>query len=396
VIICTACGALAQTQTWNPEQRSRSQALVSAGVTQLTKRQWDAAIASLTKATVIDPTDPIAFEMLGLALGGRRRFNEAMDNLQHSYSLQKASETLLSTGIIYYLDHDYPAALDSYRMVGDRLKNSADIAGNVGYAHYRKGDLVKADECFRALIKAHPQWQLGYQGLACVQYLRGQFAASRSTAQHAETLRSYAPVLLLLAKLDMLEGNVPAAVKRVQQYRSKLKKTWQWRPMTELGYPLQRDFKWDPYVADMYDSGTLLLARAHVQVQEPKGKKRSQPQKGGAVEMVGTISDALRDAPDDIMLLRDLGLAQMAAGANEDAVATFTEVLQLCPTCNVDRLHLGKAFSLIGQDREAAEQIAEFQKRSPREKLSSAFTSLLQKKAAPAAPSTSKDPSSGF
>lgn len=392
ILISTACGATAQTQTWNPELRSKSQALVSAAVSQLIKRQWDAAIASLTKATVTDPTDPIAFEMLGLALGGRRRFNEAMDNMQHSYGLQKSSEALLSTGLIYYLDHDYPAALESYRLAAERLQNASDIMGNVGYAHYRKGDLAKAEECFRALIKAHPQWQLGYQGLASVQYLRGQFGAARSTAMHAETLRSYAPVILLLAKLDMLEGNVPVGIKRVQTYRSKLKKTWQWRPMTELGYPLQRDFKWDPYVADMYDSGTLLLAR--VQAQEPK--KKSIAKQGGAQDMIATISDALRDSPNDVMLLRDLGLAQLAASANEDAAATFTKVLQLCPTCNVDRLHLAKALSLIGKDAEASEQVAAFQRWSPREKLSPAFTSLLQKKAAPATTSTGKDPGSGF
>lgn len=392
VLSSTICGALAQSQSWNPELRSRSQALVSAGVTQLTKRQWDLAIQSLTKATTIDATDPIAFEVLGLALGGRRRFNEALVNLQHSYALQKTPETLLATGIIYYLDHDYPAALESYKLAAERKQGSVDIAGNIGYAHYRRGDLVNAEENFRALIKSHPNWQFGYQGLANVQYLRGQFGAARSTASHAETLRSYAPVMLLLAKLDMLEGDLPAGVKRVQQYRSKLKKTWQTRPMTELGFPIQRDFKWDPYVADMYDSGTLLLAR----VQAQESKKRSVAKKGSAGDIIGTISDALRESPNDLMLLRDLGLAQLAAGDNQDAVGTFTKVLQLCPTCNVDRLHLGRALSLTGKDQEAAAQIVEFQKRAPREKLSPAFTSLLQPKSAPSTPSGTKDQGSGF
>lgn len=395
VVACTAGGAPAQIQTWSPEARSKSQALVSASISLLLKRQWDMAIQNLTRATVVDGSDPIAFEMLGLALGARHRLSEALDNLQRAYSLQKTPETLLSTGIVYYLDHDYQAALESYNRALQLKSNWIDIAGNIGYAYYRKGDLPRAEENFRALTKAHPNWQLGYQGLATVQYLRGHFSAARASAMHAETLRSYAPVVLILAKLDMLEGNVVGGAKRVSVYRSKLKKNFAGRPMTELGFPVQRDFKWDPYIADNFDSGTLLLARA----SGGDGKKReSLAKQGGADSMIATISDALRESPDDVMLLRDLGLAQLAAGANEEAAKSFSKVLQLSPSCTVDRLHLARALAGMGKDQEAAAQVAAFQRAVPREKLSPAFTSLLQEKRAPGTSSGggAKDSGSGF
>lgn len=395
LMVCTACGALAQLQTWSPEARSKSQALVSASVSLLLKRQWDPAIQSLTRATVADGSDPIAFEMLGLALGAQHRLNEALDNLQHAYSLEKSPEVLLSTGIVYYLDHDYQAALNSYSRALELKSNWIDIAGNIGYAYYRQGDLPRAEENFRALIKAHPNWQFGYQGLATVQYLRGQFSAARGNAMHAETLRSYAPTVLLLAKLDMLEGDLSGGTKRVSLYRSKLKKNFAWRPMTELGFPLQRDFKWDPYIADNYDSGTLLLARA----SGGDAKKRDWLAKqGGAGSMIATISDALRESPNDVMLLRDLGLAQLAAGANEDAAKSFSQVLRLSPSCTVDRLHLARALAGMGKDQEAAEQVAAFQRAAPREKLSPAFTSLLQPKGTSGSGSGggTKDSGSGF
>lgn len=385
-------------QTWNVNARERSRKLTSAALNHLTRGQLELASNLLVEATNTDPSDPLPLETLGLAYLRQGKSTQALDALKKAYDLIKDPETLLSTGFAYYLEHDYDAAINAWQKTLERAPSGQmlEVQGDIGFAYLRKGDFEKADAAFRALLRSRPSSQLAYHGLAIANYLSGNFSAARKAADHAQSIQSYYPVILLLAKLDYLQGDPQAGQKRIREWLSasagsgSLRKSLQ-RPMTSLGYPSQHDFRWDPFLVDGFDTGRFLAARTQdalnrrrTKEREAKSGKKSEskrklPSRNARVQdAIRAAQNALDSAPNDFYILRELALLELTNGNFEQASDHFAKVLNLCPSCSVDWLHLSVALSGQGKDGEAAYGVQEFQRKHPNERLSPDLAALAK------------------
>jgi tetratricopeptide (TPR) repeat protein len=375
ILACQSLPAIAQiSQTWDVQAHSRAEAINSAGITMLNKRQYSAAIDQFRRATAADPTDPLPFQSLGLALAIQGKYAEALDSLQKSYSLRPSTETLLSTGIVYYLQHDYDAALNAWNKILEANPKLTQVYGDIGMALMRKGDLPNSEQFFQKLVQAHPNSHLGYHGLAIVRYLRGNLTGARDAAERAQIIQPYPPVLLLLAKIDLLQGDRSRGQRRAQQYLSAYRRRWTHRTMTDLGYPMQHDFHWDPYLADNYDNGYLAMAR----LENNPGRRRSLARQGKAESVIAAIRQELTRAEGDLWLTHELGLANLAFGDFSSAAEEFGDVVNRAGNWNIDRLNLGRALALDGKADQGSECIRAFQERQPKQEISSAFTQVAR------------------
>lgn len=378
----TESQAQSHLQSWNTLKHEKAQQLVSAAMTALSRGLLDQASSLLLQASNMDPGDPTALSLLGMTYVREGKGAQALEILSKAYQQKHSAETLLSTGFAYYIQHDYDAAIASWQKAIQRDRNMMEVYGNMGFAYLRKGDFVAADENFRILSKARPSSQLAYQGLAVLNYLSGNFSAARKAAEHAQSIQSYFPVLLLLAKLDYLQGDPQAGQKRVSEWqRAATGKRALVRSMTSLGYPVQHDFRWDPFLQDNFDNGRMLLARV-----KSKGKSKSastsrskrSSKKSKATDLLSQAKQAQLANQGDFYLGRELGLIELAEGDFEAAEQDFRNVLKLCPSCVVDWLHLARALSVQGQTAEASYAVREFQRLRPSEKIAPSFSDLAK------------------
>lgn len=387
-------------QTWNINARERSRRLTSAALNHLTKGQLEQASNLLVQATNTDPSDPLPLETLGMTYLRQGKSSQALDALKKAYDLIKDPETLLSTGFAYYLEHDYDAAINAWQKTLERAPQGqmAEAQGNIGFAYLRKGDFEKADAAFRALLRTKPSSQLAYHGLAIVNYLAGNFAAARKAADHAQSIQSYYPVILLLAKLDYLQGDPQAGQRRIREWqtastaRGSSKKTSSLqRPMTAIGYPSQHDFRWDPFLVDNFDTGRFLAARTQDAQSRKKSKerearsgkksdsKKKTPSKNARVQdALRLAQNALDSAPTDFYIMREVALLELTNGDFQESADHFARVLNLCPSCSVDWLHLAVALNGLGKEGEAAYGVQEFQRKHPNERLAPDFAALAK------------------
>lgn len=372
-------------QTWNVQARAQAERGVSAGVTLLLKRQTATAISAFEKASQADPSDPTPFMMLGMALAMQGKYEPALHALQRAYSLQQTSETLNATGWVYFLQRDYDAAIASWNKALEMNPKLCQMHGNVGFALVRKGAFTDADAQFRKLVKCRPNSNYGYQGLAVIHYLRGNLRQARAAADRAQLTQSYAPVILLLAKVDALRGDKTSALKLAQQYNSLTRKSNATdRSMRDIGMPIQHDFMWDPLRVDSFDNGYLFSAR----LQDPLDDKKraSLARQGNAAGAVGAASKALAQTPNDLFLLRELGLAQMANGEYAAATETFKKVMEVSPGCKVDLLHTARALAMQGKGTEGAAYVQAFISQVPNQEISPAFLNIGKEPEKPVTP----------
>lgn len=363
-------------QTWDIHARQQAERFTSAGISLLQKRQIDTALTAFEKATVADPSDPNPFTMIGLTLAMKGRLDEALHALQRSYSLKQSSEALLATGVVYYLKRDFEAAINSWNRAASMSRGeNCRIHGALGFAFLRLGQFSNAQESFDKLVKCHPTSQLGYQGLAMTRYLRGEFRGARAAAERAESIQPYPPAVLLLAKVDALQGDRATALTRAHLF-NRLSRRSPDRRLADFGFAIQHDFRWDPFKGDNLDNGYLLMAR--LQSAEDDKKRASLAEQGDASAVMETALSALQDSENDLFLTRDLGLAQLSAGQYAAAADTFKRVVERYPNCHVDLLHIARALALGGKGAEGAEYVRQFQSNVPGQQLSPVFSNIGQ------------------
>src|SRR4051794_19882273 len=89
--------ARSQSHNWNLQARTQAENANSRALSLLTKGSavkgsLDQAIAALLRATTADPTDPVPYTTLGLALDLKQRYGEALDALAKAYQLDPKSK----------------------------------------------------------------------------------------------------------------------------------------------------------------------------------------------------------------------------------------------------------------------------------------------------------------
>ncbi len=392
------CPALSQSHNWNLQARTQAENANSRALSLLAKGSavkgaLDEAVAALLRATAADPTDPVPYTTLGLAFDLKQRYGEALEALAKSYQLDpKSKETVLSTGISHYLGHSFDKSEHVMVTLLRQNPTFCDAHIDLGFIYMRLGDFEKSKKNFKQAISCNPNCQPAYQGLAMVDYLAGDLESAYSEATHAETLKPYAPVTLLLAEICALRGDddqMRAALKRL----SKIKQPFEQRPMTLIGFSANHDFHWDPFLADDFDRGSFVSARA---VDLPlQDKKRASLASSGKIEQeLGRAEQMLANAPNDFYLLRQAGLLNMAAGNYGAAVKQFNEVLtKSCPNSHIDYLYLGRSLALLGRKDDAAQCVREYKKNLSQQKISPMFQKIIDDAGGAAATTAPQTPS---
>jgi len=356
-------------QDWNMHSREKAEAINSSAISLLNSRQTNKAIVSLRRATAADPNDPVPFATLGMALATQGEYAAALDSLQKSYSLRPTNETLLSTGFVYFLQHDYDAAINAWNKILQANPKLCNVYGDIGMASLRKGDLGQANESFQRMVRCSPNSDLGYYGLALSNYLAGNFAAAKTEGERALSINNYPPTVILLANVDLMTGDRSRGKHRAQQYNS-MKHKFQQRSMTELGYPSQHDFHFDPFIADNFDNGYLLLAR----VENNPHRAQDLANYGRSKHVISDIKYRLSRFPGDLFLTRELALAEMADRNFSGSAELFKSALNQCSGCHADLLNLGRSLALDGKTAESSETVRQFQTKEPSQEVSSVFT----------------------
>jgi tetratricopeptide (TPR) repeat protein len=373
IITGTTCSANAQmSPNWDMKSREQARANTSAAITLLDGGQVTKAVDDLRRAIGQDSTDAQPFLILGLALGRQGQYAEALDALQKAYSLQPSNEILLSTGLIYYLQHDYDAAINAWNKMLQSNPNLCNVYADIGMALLRKGNLLEASDAFQRVVHCSPNSDLGYYGLSLTNYLSGNFRAAQEQGERALSLRNYPTTVLLLAKLDMVQGDRSRGKRRTQQFTSMMQHHYQNRPMTELGFPSQHDFHWDPLNinGEWFDNGYLLQAR----YENDPHHRHYIAELGHAKRALDGARKQISRAPGDLLLTHELALVEMGDGDFSSSAEHLQAVVQQCPQCSAALLDLGRALALDGKTDRAAEQIQEFKRRLPKQEISSVFT----------------------
>ena len=327
-------------------------------------------------------------------------YAEALDSLKKSYALRPTREAVVTVGIIYYLEHDFDAAINAWNRVLDASPRSCEVYANIGMAYVRKGELEHACDAFKKTVRYSPNSSLGYYGLGLAHYFAGDFVAAREEAQRAEAIDRYPPVVLLLSELDVLQGDLPEAKRRIKEYYSLQHKHTAARSMTDMGFTTSEDFRWDPFVADNFDNGYLLLSRE----EQNAGRKESLNKQGHLQHLIHEAENELSETSvvdsdnmqktmtskgsnhgvlatgishelnGDLYITHQLGLLKLSQGDYSSAARYFQSVIAQSDECNVDRLYLARAFALDGKEAQSSVSTAEFQERRPNQRVSFTVT----------------------
>ncbi len=376
---------ISQTEHWDTRKRAKSQRLTSSAMNFLKERNrrprksdalLDVAITLLTNAVKTDDSDPVPHYLLGLCLSIRGRYEQGLDTLRRAYQLDPGEpEILLSTGITQYLNGDYQKAISLWEKLSDKVKNKAPVCALLGFAYMRSGDFQKAEGYFEESRKRSANCQLAYQGLAILNYLKGDLNQSRQMAEQAETLGDYPLLMLLLARLDFIEGDETGAAQKLKTWNRLSSKSRLPRSMTAMGYSTQHDFHFDPFENEIYDSPGAMLARA-ISDQKKEKRRKSYSKQGKVDQSISLVQKRTTLNPNDFIALHEKGMLQLSSADYKGAVSSFQAVLNICPNCRVDLIYLSEALAKTGSAANAKQCLEYYKKTFPDQKLAARYEAI--------------------
>ncbi|MBA3992218.1 MAG: hypothetical protein C0469_01740 [Cyanobacteria bacterium DS2.3.42] len=374
--------AFTQTQHWKTQAREKSQKLSSAALNQLVLSKADSAIPLLTEGTRADPTDPLPFMLLGMALNMKGRYQEALDALKQAYSLDsKARETYLTVGFSHYLSRRFEQAISIWVKVLQSNPDLVQIYTNIGYAYLRDGKMEDAETNLRECAKRSSYSQPAYRGLMLLHYLNGNFPIARSAGEQAGSA-SGRQVPLMLAEMEFLQGNAQAASKQLSAVPKQLsavsKSSKKGRPtfdMVSLGYLPQHDFHFDPFSKDFFDNESLIEAR-FVDLPKRESRRAQLARKGKADAALSELTNLLSTTPNDPYLRFQSGTIHLANGQFATASEDFVKVISRVPEWHSAKLYLALSRFREGNIEKAKYALEGYEKACPGRQLAPVFTMI--------------------
>ncbi len=365
----------AQTQHWKTQAREKSQRLASAALNQLVLSKADLAIPLLSDATRVDPTDPLPFMLLGMALNMNGRYQEALDSLKQAYTLDsKARETYLTVGFSHYLSRRYEQAINIWVKVLQSNPDVVQIYTNIGYAYLRDGKLEEAENNLRECAKRSSYSQAAYRGLMLLHYLNGNFPIARSAGQQAGSA-SGRQVPLVLAEMEFLQGNAQAASKQLSAIQRPTKKARPTFDMISIGYLPQHDFHFDPFTKDYFDNESLIEAR-FVDLPKRESRRAQLTRKGKADAALSELKNLLSNSPDDPYLNFQSGTIHLSNGEYAAASADFVKVLGKVPEWHCAKLYLALSRFREGNIEKAKYALEGYERACPGRQIAPIFTTI--------------------
>lgn len=373
----------AQTQHWNTQAREKSQRLASAAQNQLVLSKAEEAIPLLTEATRADPTDPLPFMLLGMALNMKGRYQEALDALKQAYALDsKARETYLTVGFSHFLSRRYEQAAGVWSKVLQANADVVQIYTDIGYAQLRDGKIEEAENSLRECAKRSSYAQAAYRGLMLLHYLNGNFPVARSAAAQAGSAGGK-QVPLILAEISYLEGNAQQASKQLSSVsRSTSKKARPTFDMVTIGYLPQHDFHFDPFVKDYFDNESLIEAR-FVDLPKRESRRASLAKRGKVDQAMTEAKTLLSTSPNDPYLLLQSGMFGLASADYANASQDFAKVIGRAPDWHLAKLYLSLSRFREGKLDAAKAALEGFERACPGRQIAPIF-SMIKNASSPA------------
>ncbi len=361
-----------QTQHWNTAAREKSQRMASAALNKLVLSKTDEAVPLLVEGTHADPTDPLPFMLLGMALNIKGRYQEALDALKQAYSQDsKSRETYLTVGFSHFLSHRYEQAIAIWVKVLQANQDVVQIYTDIGYAYLRDGKIEDAENNLRECAKRSSYSQAAYKGLTLLHYLNGNFPIARSAAQQAGSAGGR-QVALLLAEMDYLQGNGQAAAKQLSSLPRTTKNGSPRFDMVSIGYLPQHDFHFDPFTKDYYDNESLIQAR-FLDLPKFESKRAQLARKGKADSALSELKNLISLSSNDPYLMMQSGMIHLANGNNAEASQEFVKVIQRAPDWHTAKLYLALSRFREGNLEKAKYAMEGFERASPGKQLAPIF-----------------------
>lgn len=385
--------ARAQSAFWDTAARRQSQDLSSAALNYLTNRAdkkshsfkfktrskggVDKAIELLDRAVAADPTDPLPHYLLGIALAMSGRFEPALEALKKANKLDPdEEETLIAAGLAQHLGGNYRSAVSIWSKLEKRTENLTPVRVLLGYAYFRQGDFDQALDSFAAATEENPSCQAAYQGMAEIYLLSGDLVNARQYASRAESISTYPPVNLMLAEIDLIEGDEKSARSRLSAWKKSTRKGPVHRSMTTIGFSDQHNFQWDPLGHQRLDNDSLIQARNLP--ADKASRAAGLGKRGKADDLIATVKKGLAANPRDFFLVHELGCLQMAQGNPAAARASFKRALKLCSQCNLDLIYLASCSLMLQKEDEARSYMSRYRKIYPGATLRQELSDLTE------------------
>jgi tetratricopeptide (TPR) repeat protein len=132
------------------------------GAASAARHDYDAAIADLTRACELAPTEPDYFYQRGMAYWGKRQLDRALADFDHAISLKPDhTDSLLARASLRTSRHDAPASVTADLDAADRaLPKEADARLHLGSLYDDAEQPAAAVVQYTKWIDSHPQGDL--------------------------------------------------------------------------------------------------------------------------------------------------------------------------------------------------------------------------------------------
>jgi len=161
--------------TATDKERSRARTRHDIGVAMLGQGDVRAALRELLGAIELDPELAEAHNALGLIFHSMRRYDDALLHYNRAVFLApKFSEAHNNRGVLLLAMGRYDDAIPSFKLaLSDILYGTPSLAeGNLGWAHYKNGDVDRGLRHLRNAVAMNPKFCRGYGWLAEIELER--------------------------------------------------------------------------------------------------------------------------------------------------------------------------------------------------------------------------------
>jgi Tfp pilus assembly protein PilF len=148
------------------------------------KGETTQALSQALKAEQLNPKNPDIHNLLGLMFMRKQMYERAEKYFKDALSLDETfSEARTNLSFLYIEKNMLDKAIEEgLRAVENITYTSPERAyNNIGYAYYKKGDLVQAKEYYKKSLLHNGQFYLAHRNLGILAFEAGDYRRARSS-----------------------------------------------------------------------------------------------------------------------------------------------------------------------------------------------------------------------
>jgi tetratricopeptide (TPR) repeat protein len=202
------------------------QALLDAGQAAFQQGHFEEAIRLYNKELVLSARSPrsaaLAYFRLGNVFMAQRKFDRAVADLQQALKLDpNYAEAHNNLGEALGESRQFNRALESFKRAIDLDPKLLRARYNIGITYGRLNNLQYAEFVFRLLVRDHPDYDLGYDGLAVTLAKSGRASEAVPFHQKAISLSPNEPSYYYnLALSYLILGDTPKALEQQKKLQA--------------------------------------------------------------------------------------------------------------------------------------------------------------------------------